>query len=153
MFIIKGLLITAAVVVALYPLWGVLQPMSYLAEILETYPFAKGANEAQIRIASGLLLISNSIMSLSLLFISFYITRPISTHFLKLSALLLISYPLILCVVEVFSSKELSRHLDSPIVTLEFSAIKLLYMVFGIALFGIYKTLKQTEPAKLGSRS
>ncbi|WP_153914263.1 hypothetical protein [Shewanella sp. TC10] len=153
MFIIKGLLITAAAIVVLYPLWGVLQPMSYMAELLEVYPFAKGANEAQIRIAAGLLLISNSIMGLSLVLISRYISYPISTHFLKLSALLLISYPLILSVVEVFSSKELSRHLDSPIVTLEFSAIKLFYMVFGMALLGIFKTLKQTEPTKLETKA
>ncbi|ARD21768.1 hypothetical protein [Shewanella japonica] len=146
---IKGLLYIAASVVVLYPLWGLIQPASYLTEIVEVYPFAGDANEAQVRVAAGLLLLSNTVMGLSLVSIAGLIARPTSIHLLKLSALLLITYPFLLTVVEVFSAKALSSHLEASAVTVEFSAMKLFYVIFGIGLLGVFKTISLNDVTKV----
>lgn len=154
MLLIRVILIISAVVVILYPVWGLIDPGSYLVEILESYPFANEASDSQVRQAALLLWLSNIMMSLALFFLAQFIRHPKNYYLAKYSAFTLIFYPIILTVVQIASGFILSSHLDKPFLSLEFSAIKGFYMLFGLAVFGIYKTqrglnkpLELTEPA------
>ena len=49
MLIIRLILFLSAILIMLYPIWGVVEPASYLIELIETFPFAKGESDAQVQ--------------------------------------------------------------------------------------------------------
>mgnify|MGYP000097222343 CR=1 FL=1 len=140
MKIIQVLLVLSAFIVAIYPIWGFIDPQSYLVEILEVYPSATNASEMQVIKAAALLLLSNMTIATAFIFIAKFIKSPEQYKFAKFAGLALISYPIVLSIVEVFAARTLYSHLESPLYTLEFSSIKLLYILMGLSIIGIYKS-------------
>jgi len=124
-------------------MWGLIYPSSYLLELLEVYPLAEDASEPQVQKVAIILWLSNFNLCLSFVFLALFISKPKCYKLAKLSALTLITYPIILTIVEIFSSSVLYSHLDKASVVIEFSAIKMFYIVFGLALVGIYKSQRE----------
>lgn len=150
MLIIRILLLVAAGVVMVYPVWGVFNPSSYLLELIEVYPQASGASDIQVQKASFVLLFANITLALSLIFISLFINKPENYHLAKWSGLTLICYPFVLTAVEVVSSSILYSHLNNVSSVIEFSSIKAFYIVFGLSLIGIFKSqLEHNKKLKL----
>ena len=137
---IRILLVFSALIIVLYPIWGIIDPQSYLIEILEVYPEAVDASDSQVRKAALLLLLSNLIIASALLYIAKFIASPNQYGLAKIAALCLIAHPFMLTIVEVISGSVLYKHLDSSNVSIEFSAIKMFYIIFGFAIIGIYKS-------------
>ncbi|MBW8184984.1 hypothetical protein [Shewanella nanhaiensis] len=137
---IRIILILASVSLLAYPLWGVLQPTTYLTELLEEYPLAIEVTSVQIQQASALLWISNGILAAAFLLMAKFIGAPSTYIAAKWGALLLILYPIIKTVIEVSSATVLYSHLEHSPISLEFSSVKLFYILFGLALYGIIKS-------------
>jgi len=78
-----------------------------------------------------------------LFFLAKFIKNPERYKFAKFSAIALICYPIVLTIVEIFSSSVLYSHLDNASTVIEFSAVKLFYIVFGLAVVGIYKSQRE----------
>ncbi|MCU8037364.1 hypothetical protein ACRN98_01870 [Shewanella oncorhynchi] len=145
---IRYILMLTAVLLCLYPVWGLVSPASYLQEILEVYPDAEEASHTQVRITAAILWISNLTLSFALLFIAKFIKQPQTYKFAKISSIALISYPFILTITEAISHSILYRHLEHPTLTIEFSAQKLFYFVFGLIILGIYQSQQEYKRAK-----
>ena len=143
MLIIRLVLIVSALLVVVYPVWGLIYPTSYLPELVEVYPHAEGASVDQVKKAALILWLSNIILSLSLFLLALFIKKPQNYKLAKLSAIALIGYPIMLTIVEVLSSSVLYSHLDKAPVVVEFSAIKGFYIIFGLALIGVYKSQRE----------
>jgi len=137
---IRYILMLTAVLLCIYPVWGLVSPASYLQEILEVYPYAEQASHTQVRITAAILWISNLTLSLALLFIAKFIKQPQKYRFAKISSIALISYPFILTITETISNSILYRNLEHPTLTIEFSAQKIFYFVFGLIIWGIYQS-------------
>ncbi|WP_286265975.1 hypothetical protein [Thalassotalea atypica] len=143
MALIRVSIFIAALLILIYPIWGLVSPERYLLELLEVYPSAKDASMVQVKKAALMLWISNTVLSLSLLFLVMFIKQPEDYKFAKLSAIALFCYPIIQTVIEVFTSAVLYSHLDSGQAVVEFSAIKAFYLLMGLALVGIYKSQRE----------
>jgi len=142
-FIIRIVLLISALSLLIYPTWGLINPSSYLVEILEVYPHAEGVSETQVQKAALILFFSNFILCSALFFLAKFINNPQNYKFAKLSAIALICYPIVLTIVEIFTSSVLYSHLDNTSTVIEFSAMKLFYIIFGLAVVGIYKSQRE----------
>ncbi|WNC73470.1 hypothetical protein RGQ13_05595 [Thalassotalea psychrophila] len=140
MIIVKGILFFTAILIMLYPFWGIVEPASYLNELIETFPFAKGANDEQVLKSSLILLIPNSAIAIALIFLTKFISKPGSYGFAKVAAISLISFPILQSLADIFIASVLSQHVQDASVSIELSSQKLFYFLFGLAIWGIGKS-------------
>ena len=138
--IIKGILYFVAILIMLYPVWGIVEPASYLNELIETFPFAKGANDEQVLKSSLILLLPNSAIAISLIFLAKYISTPSSYVYAKITAMSLMLFPILQSVGDIFIGSVLSQHVQGASVAVELSSQKLFYFLFGLAIWGIGKS-------------
>ncbi|CAM4215869.1 hypothetical protein [Shewanella denitrificans] len=108
MLIIRFILFFAAFVIMLYPVWGLIEPTSYLNELVETFPFAKGASDAQVQKSSLILLLPNAIISIALVLIAKFISNPSTYNFAYIAATLLVFFPILQSVGDIFIGSVLS---------------------------------------------
>ena len=141
--IAKYTLYFSALLLILYPAWGILDPQSYLSELLETFPYAEAANQSQVKVSAGILWISNSLLAFSFVCLSRYIDNPKVQRNAKISSIALICYPVVLTLGDVWIGTVLSRQLEGGAVAVEFSGQKLFYIVFGLAIWGMVKSLEE----------
>ncbi|MCL1038694.1 hypothetical protein L2750_16315 [Shewanella submarina] len=141
----RVILMLAALLLMTYPLWGLLQPQSYLNELLETYPQATEASDGQIRQSSLILWLSNGVLAAALVMIARFIGQPHRYRIGRFGAALIGFYPLVLSISEVFIGLSLTSHLQDASVALELNASKLFYLVFAVMLFGIIKSQQQSH--------
>lgn len=146
MLIIKWILYFAAILIMLYPVWGVVEPASYLNELIETFPFAIGANDEQVLKSSLILLLPNAAIAIALIFLAKFISKPSSYVFAKVTAISLILFPILQTVGDIFIGSVLSQQVQGAFVAVELSSQKLFYFLFGLAIWGIGKS--QSEHTK-----
>ncbi|WP_139326783.1 hypothetical protein [Shewanella sp. UCD-KL21] len=140
MLIIRFILFFAAFFIMLYPIWGLIEPTSYLNELIETFPFAKGASDAQVQKALIILLLPNAIISVALVLIAKFISTPSIYNFAYTAAILLMLFPIIQSVADIFIGSVLSQHLEGSSMAIELSSQKLFYFIFGLAIWAISKS-------------
>ena len=143
MNIISKLLYLFAFTLILYPLWGMLSPLTFLTELIEDYPKAIEAAPLQVRIVALLMLIGNGFLASALFTISGFINNPNRLYKIKSAGLLLLLYPFVLTVINALSGVVLHSHLTEAALVIELSAQTLFYSVMGLALIGIYQAQKK----------
>jgi len=150
-FTIRFILLFVAVFILLYPIWGIIDPTSYLNEFIEKFPFAEGASDEQIRKSSLILILSNSLISISFIFIVKFISKPNSYIFAKISAATLIIYPIFQNVCDVFIGNILSQHTQDVSISVGLSSQNIVYLLFGLIIFGISNSqCEHNKPIKQG---
>jgi len=143
MLFIRIILFITATLILLYPIWGIIAPDSYLNELLDKFPFAIGASEAQIQQSSLILLIPSFFISISFVFIAKFMSNPKSYIYAKLAAIALVISPLLQSICEVFIGRILSQHLldtQDASISVGLSSISFLYILFGLVVWGISKS-------------
>ncbi len=140
MLIIRLILFSAAFLIMLYPVWGLFEPSSYLNELIETFPFAKGASDAQVQKSSLILLLPNATISIALVLIAKFISNPSTYNFAYIAASLLIFFPILQSVGDMFIGSVLSQHVEGSSMAIELSSQKLFYFLFGLAIWAIGKS-------------
>ena len=138
-------LMLAAGLLLLYPLWGVLSPEGFRAEVQEQFPYASAASAQQIATSAAMLWASNGVLALAFVALAGFIMRPEHYHRLTLSGGLLLAYPLVLTAVEIFTGIHLATGQEDVQVNIELSTDKALFLVFGVAILGVSKTI--TSPS------
>ena len=148
----RFLLVFAAAALLAYPLWGLLEPNSYALELKEHYAFAEGASSVQIRRSAAILWLSNGVLAIAFIYISRYIKHPEQSVFATFAGLALITYPFVRIFIEVWSGLNLTSHVETASVALEFSSEKVLYIIYGMSVIGIANALSETnKSSKKGS--
>jgi len=145
--IIRLILFFSAILIMLYPVWGIIDPASYLNELIETFPFAKGASDSQVQKSSLILLLPNITISIALVFIAKFISNPNSYSFANITAILLIFFPILQSVGDIFIGSVLSQHVQGSSVVIELSSQKLFYFLFGLAIWAIGKSQCENNKA------
>lgn len=74
-FIVTVLLVSALMLVV-YPIWGLVDPTTFLQELVEQFPLAENASSDQVRRAAYYMLVSNGVLVVALLLLVQFITRP-----------------------------------------------------------------------------
>jgi hypothetical protein len=138
--LIRIALLLSAVICLFYPVWGIIAPSSYLNELVETFPFAIGASDVQVQKSSLLLLIPNLAISIAFIFIAKFIASPNSYRFAKIASVSFVAFPFLQSISDIFIGSILSQHTQSASVAIELSGQKLFYILFGLAIWGIYKS-------------
>ncbi|SHG97105.1 hypothetical protein [Ferrimonas marina] len=132
-----GVLILTAVLLLLYPLWGLLSPQSYAPELMAHYSYGEGATMEQVQRSAALLWLSNGVLALGLIVLSLFLLRPGKLTWLKLAGYCLVLYPFVRAAVVVLSGLNLTSHIEDAEVALQISSEHLFYLVVGIALLGL----------------
>ena len=140
MLVIRIILFLSAILIMIYPVWGIIDPSSYLNELIETFPLAKGASNSQVQKSSLILLLPNTVISIALIFIAKFISSPSSYSFAKIAAITLIFFPISQSIGDVFIGSMLSQHVSGSSVALELSSQKLFYCLFGLAIWAVGKS-------------
>ena len=143
----RFLLFLGAAALLAYPLWGLLDPNSYTSELREHYAFAEGASSEQIRSSAAMLWLSNGVLAIAFIYISRYIKQPTKSAFATIAGLALISYPFVRTFIEVWSGVNLTSHVETASVSIEFSSEKAFYVVYGMAVIGIAKAWSEINKA------
>lgn len=144
MKIISTILIIACAALIIYPLWGLLNPDSYLHELLEEFPSVHKTSVNQIKLAALIQLVENVILASVFINLTRYIQTPTKSALLNFSACTLMIYPLLAMISNFFMGMALTQHLKQPLLHLELSAHALFYLVMGVALLGINKAQRAT---------
>lgn len=133
-----------------YPFWGILYPDSYAQELSQHYAYAEGVSAGQVKSSAAMLWLSNGVIALGFFFLAAFISRPEKSLYAKLAGTSLILYPFFRTFVEVWSGLNLTSHASGVEVPVEFSAEKLFFVAFGIALLGLAAAVSELNaPSKL----
>ena len=134
----RTILLFSAGLLVLYPLWGLLQPTSFVTELSEHYAFAEGVSDTQVRASAAMLWISNGTLAIALFALAQLISSPARGMYARLAGAGLILYPVLRTVVEVWSGLNLTSHATGVEVAIHLSSEKLFFIVFGLAILGLY---------------
>ena len=149
MLLIRIILFFTAVLILFYPILGIIDPILYLNELIDKFPFAKGASDTQIRQSSLILILSNSVISIALIFIAKFISKPSSYIFAKIAAIALIIYPILQSISDAFIGSILSQHTQDASLSIGLSSQNLVYTLFGLIILGISKSqCEHNKPIK-----
>jgi prolipoprotein diacylglyceryltransferase len=135
----------AAIIILFYPIWGVVDPVSFLNELIDRFPYAEGASDGQIRQASLILMLSNLVLSIAFATIAMFISKPNAYVFAKVSAIAFIVYPILRSICEFFIGRALSQHTQDAAISVGISSQSMLYMLFGLIIFGIVRSQRNNN--------
>jgi len=85
----------------------------------------------------------NTALAIGFILLANFISKPSSYVLGKVAGILLLLYPILLTVSEVFIGLTLSQHVQNTPIGLEISAQKLFYIVFGLVILGISNSQKK----------
>jgi len=148
----RFLLLLGGVGLLAYPMWGLLDPSSYTAELRDHYAFAEGVSSAQVRTSAMILWLSNGVLALAFFSTSQYIKYPTGPGLAKTAGIALILYPFVRIVVEVWSGVNLTSHVEDTSISIELSAENAFYIIYGMALLGMDRAWSEfNESNKMAS--
>lgn len=142
-------LCSAVLMLLLYPLWGVLDPNSFSKELSENHVSASSAALSQIQHAATILWLSNTILAFALGQLALFVSRPYKLSAARIAGTTLIVYPFARSCVDVWMGIVLTSHVPGKGIAIEFSAEKLFFVVFGMAVLGIASAIAElNKPSK-----
>jgi hypothetical protein len=146
---IRIILYFTAVIVLFYPISGVIDPASYLNGLLEKFPFAQGASDAQIQQSSLIQIASNAVLAIAFIFAAKFISKPKSYLFAKISAIALMLYPILQSMSDAFIGRILAQQTQDASISVGFSSQNVIYILFGLIILGISKSQQEyNQPIK-----
>ncbi|GIU46817.1 hypothetical protein TUM4438_23730 [Shewanella sairae] len=145
MHFIPKFLYISAIMLLLYPLWGMLSPSSFLTELIEDYPNVLEAAASQVRVVALLFFIENGILATALFSLGQFISNSKDFGKLKTAGLLLLLYPVVKTVINTLGGIVLYIHLTETALIIELSTQTLFYGVMGLALIGISSSAKKAK--------
>ncbi len=134
-------LVASAILLMLYPFWGLLHPQSYEAELAAHYAFAEGVRPHQVQRSAAMVWAPNGILASCFVCLAGFVANPARTLHARWAGGCLIAYPFVRTAIEAWSGLNLTSHAPDAEVTVVFSSDKLLFLVMGLALFGIASTV------------
>lgn len=135
----RSVLIISAVVLIAYPLWGVLYPDSYSDELTQHHEHALEFTLAQIKQASAWLWISNGVLALSFLLFASFLARPGRARLGIGGGIALMVYPF----ARIFTEVMMATSMNAPGASIEISAEKILFIVFGLLKICLVQQIAQ----------
>ncbi len=133
-------LVAAAVLLMLYPFWGLLYPQSYAAMLATEHTMAVAVTPDQVRRAAAMNWAANGLLASCFVCLAGFIAKPARTLHARWAAGCLLAYPAVRSLSEAIRQQTLNVHgADTPF-ALSLSVNDLFYVLMGIALLGIAAT-------------
>ena len=138
-------LIIGAIGLLLYPLWGLLYPDAYSAELVAHYSHAPGFSDSQVRKTACVVFVSNAVLALAFILLVAYLSNIARAGLAVVTGILLIFYPFVRTAGEAWGGIILSSHVSEAAVSASFSTEKLIYVAFGMAIMGISSGISKRD--------
>ena len=138
-------LIAAAVVLMLYPFWGLLHPQSYETVLLAEFGLAEGVSPGQVRRSAAMNWAPNGILASAFVCLSGFVRHPGRSLHARWSGGCFIVYPFLRAAIDAWSGFNLTSYTPEPEFTLFFSGEDLVYVVFGVVFLALTSTAKLSQ--------
>ena len=119
-----------------YPVWGLVSPETYAAE-LEEFSQAATAAASQIQMAAGIHWLKNAYLAFACLLLARYLGSRERRGDLTRAGALLMAWPVILLIYQVLAQVAMSSDPQDLDLQIHIRGEWLLYSVLGLALIGI----------------
>ncbi len=131
------ILVAAAVLLMLYPLWGLLHPQSYEAVLLAEYGLTDTTSPDQIRRSAAMNWAPNGILASAFMCLSGFVRQPERGIHARWAGGCFIAYPFLRAAIDAWSGFNLTSHTPAPDFTLFFGGEDTVYLVFGVVFLAL----------------
>ena len=138
-------LATTALLLMLYPLWGLLHPESYGAVLQAEFDLTESIAPDLVQRSAAMNWAPNGILASAFVCLAGFVARPGRRIHAHWAGGCLIVYPLVRSIADGLSGLNLTSHSPEPEFALFFGGENLVYMVFGLAVLGIASAMPLPE--------
>lgn len=124
-----------------FPIWGLISPESFRAELVEDFFQAETAAAKDVQIAAAVHWLKNTYLAFAFLLLARFVGKPENVGDVSRAGYLLLAFPLVLVAYDGMSQLALSVDKDDLEISLTIRGSMLLYSVVGLTLVGIAKTI------------
>ena len=132
-FMIKASLVISALLLVLYPFWGIFYPESYANEIIQHHGYTEGFSLTQVKLAAAWQWPSNIILAAAFFLQFEFLKSPDNTRLGMISGICFVLYPF----TRVFTEVMIEKTMLAQQINLVFSSEKLFYVVIGLLVIGL----------------
>lgn len=138
-------LLAAALMLMVYPFWGLLHPESYEPILLAEFGMAEGVAPDLVQRSAAMNWAPNGILASSFVCLAGFVANPARLIHAHWAGGCLIVYPFVYAIFEAWSGYNLTSRSSDAEFTLFLGGKQLVYIAFGMAVLGIASGIPRPE--------